>query len=234
MRCLIIIPTYNEALNLPRLLPLVFQNAPDVSVLIVDDSSPDGTAALVEQMATERPGKIYLLQRPAKSGLASAYLDGFAWGLARDFDYFLEMDADASHRPDDLPRLLDIAESCDVVIGSRNIPGGSVVGWSRLRNFISKGGSLYSRLVLHCPIRDLTGGFNLWSRHALETIGLDKIISRGYLFQIEMKYRAYRKGLAWKEVPITFLERALGNSKMSKRIFFEAFFKVWKLRFMKL
>jgi dolichol-phosphate mannosyltransferase len=234
MQCLVIIPTYNEALNLPQLLPLVFKYAPEVSVLIVDDSSPDGTGAVVEKMAGEHPGKIFLLERPAKSGLASAYLEGFAWGLARDFDYFMEMDADSSHRPIHLHQMLDIAEDYDFVIGSRNIPGGAVVGWSGVRNFISKGGSLYSRLVLHCPIRDLTGGFNLWSRHALETIGLDNIISRGYLFQIEMKYRAYRKGLTWTEVPIIFHERALGKSKMSKRIFFEALLKIWKLRFAKI
>lgn len=230
MNCLVIIPTYNEAENLPRLLPALFAAAPEVSVLVVDDSSPDGTGRIARQLADGAPGRIFLLERPAKSGLASAYLQGFAWGMERQYSHFLEMDADFSHDPHHVPELLAAGARCDVVIGSRNIPGGAVTGWSALRNFISKGGSWYSRMILGCPIRDLTGGFNLWSRHALEAIGLDSVISRGYAFQVEMKYRACCKGLSWQEVPIVFRDRTCGKSKMSRKIFLEALFKVWRLR----
>ena len=231
---LIVIPTYNEAENLPLLVPAIFEHAPAAHILVVDDNSPDGTARLARQLAEKHPGKVHLLERAGKGGLATAYIDGFRWGLARAYTHFLEMDADFSHDPRHLPEIFAAGREYDVVIGSRNIPGGAVVGWSALRNFISKGGSLYSRLILWCPIRDLTGGFNLWSRRALDTIDLGKIVSRGYSFQLEMKYRAYRKGLAIREVPITFPDRTRGKSKMSRRIFIEALLKVWSLRFLKL
>lgn len=234
MKPLVIIPTYNEAENLPVLLPALFDAAPEVSVLVVDDGSPDGTAGVANRLATQFPGKVSVMTRARKSGLASAYLAGFAWGMERGFDHFLEMDADYSHDPKYVPELLKQAADHDVVIGSRNIPGGAVEGWGFLRNFISKGGSMYSRLILGCPIRDLTGGFNLWSKTALKTIGLDKIISRGYSFQVEMKYRAFRNGLRIKEIPITFVDRQRGKSKMSRRIFVEALLNIWKLRFMKI
>ncbi|MBR6470403.1 MAG: polyprenol monophosphomannose synthase [Victivallales bacterium] len=233
MKPLVIIPTYNEAENLPVLLPALFDAAPEVSVLVVDDGSPDGTAGVATRLATQFPGKVSVMTRARKSGLASAYLAGFAWGMERGFDHFLEMDADYSHDPKYVPELLKQAADHDVVIGSRNIPGGAVEGWGFLRNFISKGGSMYSRLILGCPIRDLTGGFNLWSKGALKAIGLDKIISRGYSFQVEMKYRAFRKGLRIKEIPITFVDRRRGKSKMSRRIFVEALLNIWKLRFRK-
>ena len=234
MKPLVIIPTYNEAENLPVLLPALFDAAPEVSVLVVDDGSPDGTEGVANRLAAQFPGKISVMTRARKSGLASAYLAGFAWGMSRGFDHFLEMDADYSHDPKYVPELLKQAADHDVVIGSRNIPGGAVEGWGFLRNFISKGGSMYSRLILGCPIRDLTGGFNLWSKTALKAIGLDKIISRGYSFQVEMKYRAFRKGLRIKEIPILFVDRQRGKSKMSRRIFVEALLNIWKLRFMKI
>lgn len=234
MKPLVIIPTYNEAENLPVLLPALFAAAPEVSVLVVDDGSPDGTAGVANRLATQFLEKVSVMTRARKSGLASAYLAGFAWGMERGFDHFLEMDADYSHDPKYVPELLKQAADHDVVIGSRNIPGGAVEGWGFLRNFISKGGSMYSRLILGCPIRDLTGGFNLWSKTALKAIGLDKIISRGYSFQVEMKYRAFRHGLRIKEVPITFVDRQRGKSKMSRRIFVEALLNIWKLRFMKI
>lgn len=233
MKSLVIIPTYNEAENLPVLLPALFAAAPEVGVLVVDDGSPDGTAGVAFRLAGQFPGKVSVMTRARKSGLASAYLAGFAWGMERGFDHFLEMDADYSHDPKYVPQLLRAAAENDVVIGSRNIPGGAVEGWGFLRNFISKGGSMYSRMILGCPIRDLTGGFNLWSKHALKAIGLDKVISRGYSFQVEMKYRAFRKGLKIKEVPIVFVDRRRGQSKMSRKIFLEALLNIWKLRLMK-
>ncbi|MBQ4481227.1 MAG: polyprenol monophosphomannose synthase [Victivallales bacterium] len=234
MKPLVIIPTYNEAENLPVLLPALFNAAPEVSVLVVDDGSPDGTAGVAHRLSAQFPGKVSVMTRARKSGLASAYLAGFDWGISRGFDHFLEMDADYSHDPRYVPELLKQAADHDVVIGSRNIPGGAVEGWGFLRNFISKGGSMYSRVILGCPIRDLTGGFNLWSKTALKAIGLGKVISRGYSFQVEMKYRAFRKGLRIKEVPILFVDRKRGKSKMSRRIFFEALLNIWKLRFMKI
>ena len=234
MKPLVIIPTYNEAENLPVLLPALFAAAPEVSVLVVDDGSPDGTAGVAHRLSSQFPGKVSVMTRARKSGLASAYLAGFAWGMARGFDHFLEMDADYSHDPKYVPELLRAATDYDVVIGSRNIPGGAVEGWGFLRNFISKGGSMYSRTILGCPIRDLTGGFNLWSKDALKAIGLAKIISRGYSFQVEMKYRAFRKGLRIKEIPILFVDRKRGKSKMSRRIFVEALLNIWKLRFMQI
>lgn len=234
MRCLVLIPTYNEAENIARLIPAVLAARADLSVLVIDDASPDGTGALVRGLRGGCADRLFLLERPGKGGLAGAYLAGFSWGLARDFDLFLEMDADFSHDPAYIPMLLSAAEAGnDVVIGSRNVPGGGVAGWSALRNLISKGGSWYSRAVLGCPIRDLTGGFNLWSRRALETMGLAGIISRGYSFQIEMKYRAWRNGLPWVELPILFTDRTRGQSKMSRAIFMEALFKVWRLRFLR-
>ncbi len=228
---LIIIPTYNEAENLPRIVPAIFASYAGAHILVVDDSSPDGTGQLADRLSEEYSGRVFVLHRPAKSGLATAYLQGFAWGLEREYTHFLEMDADFSHDPKYLPAIFEAGEVHEVVIGSRNIPGGSTAGWSWKRNLISKGGSLYARLILWCPIRDLTGGFNLWSRHALEAIKLDSIISRGYSFQLEMKYIAYRRGLSFKEIPILFTDRKYGQSKMSGSIFREALINVWKLRF---
>lgn len=236
MNALIVIPTYNEAENITRLVPEVFEALPreDFSILVVDDGSPDGTGDLVAGMIeTKFPERLFLLRREGKGGLASAYIAGFRWGMARGFDAFLEMDADFSHKPEYLPEMFAKIAEYDVVIGSRNVAGGGVENWSLLRKLISRGGSLYARTLLRCPIADLTGGFNMWRKSALEAIDLDSIISRGYSFQVEMKYRAYRHGCRIVEFPILFPDRKAGTSKMSGAIFREALRNIWRLRALK-
>jgi len=231
MKFLTIIPTYNEIDNIEKFINTVFCYIPqDAAILVVDDNSPDGTARAVEKLSVDYPGRLHILNRPKKQGLAAAYLAGFSWGWNGPWDVFLEIDADFSHDPKYIPIMLEQIQTHDVVIGSRNIKGGGVEGWSFARNAISKGGSLYSRFVLGCPIRDLTGGFNMWRKSALEKINLSAIISQGYSFQIEMKYKAYRAGCSVKEIPIVFTDRKQGKSKMSKKIFFEALFNIWKIR----
>jgi dolichol-phosphate mannosyltransferase len=233
MNLLIAVPTYNEAQNIGPFIKAVFENIPyltQAEILVVDDNSPDGTAKIVEKMIPHSQNRLHILNRPEKQGLAKAYLAAFDWGLSRGYDVFLEMDADFSHNPLYIPEMLREILSHDVVIGSRNIKGGGVEGWSALRNLVSKGGSLYSRIVLGCPVKDLTGGFNMWTKEALEKIGIDKIISRGYSFQVEMKYRAYSAGCSIKEIPIIFPDRKQGVSKMSKGIFFEALLNIWKIK----
>jgi dolichol-phosphate mannosyltransferase len=230
---LVCIPTYNESENIENIIRAVFSASTilDAEVLVVDDNSPDGTADIVEHMIPEWDNRLHILNRPCKGGLGKAYLAAFQWGLERDYDCFLEMDADFSHNPKYIPQMLkELTGGADVVIGSRNISGGSVEGWGLIRNVISKGGSLYSRLVLGCPLKDLTGGYNLWTREALEKVGLNNIISNGYSFQVEMKYRAWAAGCKIKEIPILFVDRKYGVSKMSKEIFLEAALNVWKLR----
>ncbi|MDR1838623.1 MAG: glycosyltransferase family 2 protein [Treponema sp.] len=231
MKLLTIIPTYNEIDNIERFIKAVFNYIPqNAAILVVDDNSPDGTAYAVEKMYADYSGRLHILNRPEKQGLAAAYLAGFLWGWNGPWDVFLEIDADFSHDPKYIPVMLEQIQTHDVVIGSRNIKGGGVEGWSFVRNAISKGGSLYSRLVLGCPIRDLTGGFNMWRKSALEKINLASIISKGYLFQVEMKYKTYRAGCPVKEIPIVFTDRKQGKSKMSKKIFFEALLNIWKIR----
>jgi len=228
---LVIIPTYNEAENIISLVNAVFDVVPkNTEILVVDDNSPDGTAKIVEQLASSYSGRLHILNRPEKQGLAAAYLAAFNWGLSRSYNAFLEMDADFSHNPRYIPEMLSGLAAHDAVIGSRNIKGGGVEGWPLLRNVVSKGGSLYSRLVLGCPIKDLTGGFNMWKRETLEKIGPDNIISKGYSFQIEMKFRAWHAGCSVKEIPIIFSDRKQGVSKMSKKIFLEALFNIWKIK----
>jgi dolichol-phosphate mannosyltransferase len=230
-RLLIVIPTYNEIENIKLFIEKVFENAPEYGdVLVVDDNSPDGTAAAVKKIMPRYPERLHILSRAGKQGLAAAYLAGFAWGISRHYDMFLEMDADFSHNPVYIPIMLEKIQTHEAVVGSRNVAGGGVEGWSFLRRAVSKGGSLYSRIVLGCPVRDLTGGFNLWKKSALEKINLETIISKGYSFQIEMKYRAYRAGCTIDEAPIVFIDRKKGTSKMSKRIFFEALVNVWKIK----
>ena len=231
MKLLIAVPTYNEAPNIERFITAVFEHIPnDAEVLVIDDNSPDGTAALVEALIARYSERLHILNRPEKQGLAQAYLAAFDWGLSRDYEIFLEMDADFSHNPVYIPEMLKQIQTHDAVIGSRNIKGGGVEGWSAWRNLVSKGGSLYSRIILGCPIRDLTGGFNMWRKSALGKIGLGNIISRGYSFQIEMKYRAFCSGCSIKEIPILFADRKLGKSKMSKGIFIEALLNIWKIK----
>jgi dolichol-phosphate mannosyltransferase len=231
MDLLVIIPTYNEIDNIKNLIKVVFSYTPSsTAILVVDDNSPDGTANAVEKLSVDYPGRLHILNRPEKQGLAAAYLAGFSWGFNGPWDLFLELDADFSHDPKYIPAMLEQIQTHDVVIGSRNIKGGGVEGWTFLRNVISKGGSLYSRFILGCPIRDLTGGFNMWRKSALEKINLSTIISHGYSFQIEMKYKAYRAGCAVKEIPIIFPDRKYGKSKMSKKIFFEALLNILEIR----
>ena len=232
MKVLICIPTYNEAENISKIIHAVFEHCTSgEQILVIDDNSPDFTADIAEKLKDVYPNRLHILKRHGKQGLATAYLAAFEWGLARDYDIFLEMDADFSHDPKYISKMLEVVTNHNVVIGSRNIKGGGTEGWSFLRNLVSKAGSLYSRTILECPVKDLTGGFNMWTRDALLKIGLDRIISKGYLFQVEMKYRAYKAGCSITEIPIIFAERKLGKSKMSKKIFFEALLNVWKIKY---
>ncbi len=226
---LAILPTYNEHENLRPLLAELRARCPQLTMLVVDDASPDGTGDLADEIARADPA-IQVLHRTGKRGLGAAYIDGFRWALAHEFDYVVEMDADFSHRPQDLPALLQAALDHDLVIGSRNIPGGSVVGWSRLRQLISRGGSWYARALLGLPIHDCTSGFKCFSRHALESLDLEHVRSNGYGFQVEINHACRRAGLRITEVPIVFPERARGKSKMSIDIVFEAALVVVKLK----
>lgn len=236
-KTLITIPTYNEKENIEIILDLVFKQIKDkeVDVLVVEDNSPDGTAEIVKRLINEKyRGRLNIMERKGKLGLASAYVSGFKWGLEQDYELFIEMDADCSHDPAYLPEMLSKAESYDFVIGSRYVKNGGVKGWGPLRKFISRGGSLYSKMILFIPFNDLTGGFNLWTREVLEKIGLDAIISSGYSFQVELKYKAYKHGFKGVEIPIIFEDRTLGKSKMSKKIFLEAIINIWKIKFLKI
>jgi dolichol-phosphate mannosyltransferase len=231
MKALVCVPTYNEAENIADFIGAVFAAAPSsAEMLVIDDSSPDGTAAIAEALVPSYGGRLHILRRAEKQGLGPAYLAAFAWGRSRGYDAFLEMDADFSHNPEYIPAMLREIQTNDVVIGSRNIRGGGVEGWSAARNLISKGGSLYARAVLGCPIKDLTGGFTMWTAAALDAINLTTVIAKGYLFQVEMKYRAYTAGCRVKEIPIIFTDRKRGVSKMSKKIFAEALIGVWKIK----
>ena len=231
MKVLVIVPTYNERQNISQIIPEILDQDPRVEVLVVDDNSPDGTAHYVQEQAKTKQ-RLHLLLREKKQGLGRAYLAGFAWGLERDFDVIFEMDADFSHRPMDLKRLITEIESPDVdfVIGSRWVEGGGTVNWGVVRKLISKGGSAYSGMVLGYPVKDWTGGFNGWKRKVLEGLDLESVQSEGYSFQIELKYRASKKGFKGLEVPITFEERRVGQSKMSTRIVLEALYRVWAIK----
>jgi dolichol-phosphate mannosyltransferase len=229
---LIIIPTYNEKENLGPLLEAIYEIRPDIHVLVVDDNSPDGTGQLVAEWADspQYEGRLFLLRRAGKLGLGTAYIAGFRWALARSYRRILEMDADFSHNPRYLSDLLAAAEDADLVLGSRYVPGGGVKNWGFWRRFLSRGGSLYARVLLGLPYQDLTGGFKCFRREVLETLDLGAVRSNGYSFQIELTYRAHCKGFKIKEVPIVFEDREVGKSKMSKHIFWEAVLMVWKLR----
>lgn len=229
---LILVPTYNERDNIEAFVQSVRQVLPSASILIIDDNSPDGTGAVADEMATKDPTHVFVLHRTAKEGLGRAYLAGFAWGLARSYERFFEMDADFSHDPQHLPAFIAALNAgADVVVGSRGVEGGRVEGWGVGRHFISKGGSLYSRMVLGVGVRDLTTGYKAFTRKALLTIGLDRVKSNGYGFQVEMSYRALIRGLKLVEVPIVFVDRRVGKSKMSRKIFVEAMGVVWRLRY---
>lgn len=228
---LVVIPTYNERANLPGVLERVRTATPDAHTLVVDDGSPDGTGEYADEIA-QADEQVHVLHRTAKAGLGAAYLAGFAWGLEQDYDVLVEMDADGSHAPEDLPRLLHRLGSADLVIGSRYVPGGSVVNWPKRRELLSRGANLYSKLALGARINDITAGFRAYRREVLESLALDEVISRGYCFQIDLAWRAVLAGFTVAEVPITFTEREIGESKMSSDVMAEAFVKVarWGLR----
>lgn len=229
MKKLVIIPTYNEIENMKALLPVLMKLQQKFDVLVVDDSSPDGTAKFVEEFA-KTESRVHVLVRAAKQGLGKAYLAGFDWGLKNNYDVLTEMDADFSHAPKHLDEILTLIDSQDVVIGSRYVPGGGTVNWGLMRKIISRGGSLYSRIILGYPLRDWTGGFNCWRKEVLEKINLSGIRSNGYSFQIELKYKALKNGYKIYESPIIFEDRRVGQSKMSLKIVLEAFYKVWLIR----
>ena len=234
MNVLVIVPTYNERENIETLIHAVSKaGSPDViSLLVVDDNSPDGTAGVVRKLMEDPSvrGRLFLLNREKKNGLAGAYVAGLCWGLQREFDLFVEMDADLSHDPAYLPLLIEESRRFDFVIGSRYVKGGGVEDWGVLRGLVSRGGSLFSRIVLGSGIRDLTGGFNAWNRTVFQKVDLAEILSTGYCFQIELKYRAALNGYSWVEVPILFKNRLYGRSKMSGGIALEAVRNVLVLR----
>ncbi len=227
-RACVVLPTYNERENVPQIVPAILAAAPGLDVLIVDDNSPDGTGALADQLAARDP-RVRVLHRACKEGLGRAYLAGFAEALQRGYGRILEMDADFSHDPARLPALL--ATDADLVLGSRYVPGGGTVNWGLGRRLLSKGGSLYARTILGISIRDLTGGFKCFRRRVLESLDLASVRSSGYAFQIELTYRALKRGFSVREVPIVFTDRLVGKSKMSRRIVAEALWMVWRIRF---
>lgn len=233
MKAIVIIPTYNEAVNITRMLDRVLTRHPQLDILIIDDNSPDGTAELVKQ-AMQSQSRIHILERSGKLGLGSAYVAGFRYAMDHGYDYIMEMDADFSHNPDDLSRLLEAAQKYDLVIGSRYCQGVNIINWPFKRLLISYFASKYVRVITGMPIKDPTAGFKCFRRKVLESIDLDHILSDGYAFQIEMNFRAWVKGFNIKEISIIFTERIDGVSKMSRRIVWEAAWMVWRLHFMRL
>jgi dolichol-phosphate mannosyltransferase len=222
---LVLVPTYNEAENIASIVGRLRCSVPDVHILVVDDSSPDGTGALADGLAARDPS-VHVLHRTEKTGLGAAYLDGFGWGLSRGYTQLVQIDADGSHLPEQLTSLLAAADTADVVMGSRWVPGGAIENWPWHRRALSRGGSFYSRLLLRLPQRDATGGYRVYSAQALERMNLSSVDSLGYCFQIEMLLHAVRADLRVVEVPITFVERVRGASKMSPRIAVEAMARV--------
>jgi dolichol-phosphate mannosyltransferase len=230
---IILIPTYNEIENIEKIIRKVFSLPEPFHILVIDDGSPDGTAHKVKELQNEFTDQLFILERNGKQGLGKAYIAGFKWSIERKYDFIFEMDADFSHNPDDLIQLYDACKNngADVSVGSRYVKGGKVVNWPFNRIFISYGASVYVRLITWMPVKDCTAGFVCYKREVLEAIDLDKIKFIGYAFQIEMKYTAWRKGFKIKEVPITFVDRTEGVSKMSKGIVKEAILGVWKMKF---
>lgn len=231
-RTVVVIPTYNERANLPMVLRRLHDAVPDADALIVDDNSPDGTGVLADELASA-DSRLQVLHRAAKAGLGAAYVAGFRWALDRGYDVVVEMDADGSHAPEDLPRLLnalvtnsDSAPGADVVLGSRYVPGGRVVNWARYRQWLSRGGNVYSRIALGVGITDLTGGFRAYRRHVLDSIDLATVASQGYCFQVDLAWRSVRGGFTIAEVPIVFTEREQGQSKMTSSVILEALWRV--------
>jgi len=232
MKTLIISPTYNEIKNIGSLVEQVFELDPKYHLLIVDDNSPDGTAVKVKELQSNYPN-LHLEERPGKAGLGTAYLFGFKWALKNHYDNVVQMDADLSHDPKDIPRLVLALKNYDLIIGSRYVNGVSVVNWPIRRLILSYGANMYSRFITGMPINDGTGGFKAWRGTLLDSIELKKVRSQGYSFQIEMNFRAWRLGAKIKEEPIIFVDRTIGESKMSKSIMYEAIWMVWRLRIWK-
>ena len=220
-KILVIIPTYNEIENIARITGRVRAAVPEAHILVADDNSPDGTGQAADDLAAEDPN-LQVLHRKGKEGLGAAYLAGFRWGIDNGYDVLVEMDADGSHQPEQLPRLLTALRGADLVLGSRWVPGGSVVNWPKSREFLSRGGSTYSRLMLRVPIRDVTGGYRAFRKQTLLGLGMSEVASQGYCFQVDLAWRAVRAGFRVTEVPITFVEREFGASKMSGNIVGEA------------
>lgn len=229
MRALVIVPTYNERENLPRLVPAILGQGESFHLLIVDDNSPDGTGKIADEFAAS-DSRVNVIHRDGKRGLGTAYVAGFRWALEHNFDFVFEMDADFSHDPNDLPRLLEGAKRGDCAIGSRWVAGGGTENWSLIRTLISRGGSVYAKTILGVPVNDLTSGFKCFSAYVLRSLDLDSIHSNGYAFQVELNYRCHRLGYKIVEVPINFVDRRVGKSKMSAWIVVEAMGVVWRLR----
>lgn len=232
MKKLIIIPTYNEKENINELIEKIQgQKIDKLDILFIDDNSPDGTGEIIKSLQKDNPN-LKLIERPGKLGLGTAYIKGFKYGLEQRYEQIGQMDADFSHNPDDLVAMFELANEYDWIIGSRYVKGINVVNWPMHRLFLSKGANVYTQLITGLPIKDGTAGFKCWNRRVLETIDLDAVKSRGYSFQIEMNYRAWKAGFKCHEHSIIFIDRLQGESKMSKNIIFEAIFRVWKLRFL--
>ena len=231
MRAIAVVPTYNERANLEELVEKIWQYASDLHILIVDDNSPDGTGELADELGRKYPDSLFVLHREKKEGLGRAYVAGFNHVLKKDYDYILQMDADLSHDPQHLPSFFAGITDADVVVGSRYLNGISVVNWGLSRLVMSKTAVNYVRLITRMPLSDATSGFKCWRRTALEAIGFDDTFASGYLFLIEMKYKAYRKGFKISEVPIIFVERKNGDSKLDWKVFREAFWGVLRLKF---
>jgi len=225
LRLLVVIPTYDERENLPSIVSRLHAAVPDADVLVVDDASPDGTGALADDLAAHDP-RVHVLHRTAKAGLGAAYVAGFGWGLDRSYEALAEMDADGSHAPEQLPDLLAALTDADVVLGSRWVSGGAVVDWPRRREWLSRGGNAYTRLMLRLPVRDATGGYRVYRREVLAGLDLSSVASQGYCFQVDLVWRAWRAGFRVVEVPIRFVERVAGASKMNGSIVSEALWRV--------
>lgn len=224
-RTVVIIPTYNEKDALPLITKRVRDSVPEADILVVDDNSPDGTGDIADGLAAA-DDHIHVMHRLGKGGLGAAYLAGFAWALQQGYDAVVEMDADGSHQPEQLPRLLAALENADLVLGSRYVRGGAVENWPKSRELLSRGGNAYTKLMLGVPLHDATGGYRAFRASTLRTIGLDSVASQGYCFQVDLAWRAHQRGLRVVEVPITFVERTTGTSKMSRAIVFEALWRV--------
>ena len=233
-KSLIIIPTYNERKNVDAVLERVFEhNIPGLDVLIIDDNSPDGTAEIIRDLQKQNEN-LFLIERAGKLGLGTAYIEGFKYALKNGYDYIFEMDADLSHDPNEIPNFLKAIEDYDLVIGSRYVKGVNVINWPLSRLILSMGASVYTRLITGMPIKDCTAGFKCFRREVLEAIPLDNVRSNGYSFQVEMNFKAWKRGFRIKEIPIVFTDRTLGESKMSRKIMYEASYMVWKLKILSL